>query len=172
MGNTGAIRTQRLILRPLTPQDAPAIAEGIGQWEVIRWLTTPPWPYGLADAEEFLSSPSAQEALALEIGGDLAGIIGLHGQLRGEEPDLGYWLNRRFHGQGYMSEAASAVVADHFARTSETLHSSHFIDNPASARILNKLGFRPTEIATQPSRPLGSDVEVQLMRLTREDWHG
>ena len=172
MAHTGEIRTQRLILRPLRPEDAPALVAGLGDWEVIRWLTTPPWPYGLADAEEFIASPAAAEARAILFDEICIGVIGLHGARNGDEPDLGYWLNRRFHGQGYMSEAAHAVVAGHFAANEVPIHSSHFRDNPASARVLAKLGFRNTEVVRQPSRPLGCEVEVQLMALTKENWHG
>ena len=39
------LTTRRLILRPITLDDADEITRGLGNWEVVQWLTTPPFPY-------------------------------------------------------------------------------------------------------------------------------
>ena len=170
MDKSGVIRTERLILRPLRAEDAKPIAEGIGHWDIIKWLTTPPWPYGLADAEWFVKAPAGAEARAIDVNGELAGIIGLHGGKRGADLDLGYWLNIRHHGKGYMTEAARALVADYFAKGGTRLVSGYLVGNAASCNVLTKLGFLPTEVITEISVPIGHLVRCQRMVLTHADW--
>jgi RimJ/RimL family protein N-acetyltransferase len=79
---------------------------------------------------------------------------------------MGYWIARRFWGRGYATEACSALVD--IARTLglPSLEGSHFIDNPASARVLDKLGFVPLGIvAPRLSCARGEEVPARLMRL-------
>ena len=48
------IGTRRLILRPLRESDAAAIFALFNDWNVVRWLSAPPWPYTRGDAEAFV----------------------------------------------------------------------------------------------------------------------
>ena len=143
-------RTARLLLRPGWIQDAPALFEAICDEAVVRNLATAPWPYRLSDAEAFLSSERKPSAPAMLIfrrtGGapELVGSIGFAQKPDGQM-ELGYWIARRFWGRGYATEAGHAAIA--MARDSlrlRKLSAGHFIDNPASARVLEKLGFRRT----------------------------
>ena len=79
---------------------------------------------------------------------------------------MGYWIARPFWGRGFASEACTALID--IARTLglSRLEASHFIDNPASARVLDKLGFESTGlIATRMCCARGTDVPARLMRL-------
>jgi len=79
---------------------------------------------------------------------------------------MGYWIARPFWGRGYATEACSALVE--IARTLglASLEGSHFTDNPASARVLEKLGFVPLGIvAPRMSCARGAEVPARLMRL-------
>jgi RimJ/RimL family protein N-acetyltransferase len=142
-------RTKRLTLRPGWPEDAPAVVRAIGHEEVVRMLAKVPWPYALADAEAFLSRRRpASEAFFLILSHEsdyprVVGGIGLAPDENGHE--LGYWLTPDAWGRGYATEAGRAVVAmARHALGPKRLHSGHFVDNPASGRVLQKLGFRPT----------------------------
>ena len=161
----GVIRTARLVLRPLRPSDARAIAEGIGDWEVIRWLILPPWPYVLADAEWFIGDPVSDGARVIEIAGQAAGIVSISA-----DNDLGYWLARPFHGLGYMTEAAGALVAQHFAQGGGPLTSGYLLGNGPSCNVLTKLGFSNTFVERSHARPLTAEVDVQRMGLSAEDF--
>jgi RimJ/RimL family protein N-acetyltransferase len=142
-------RTKRLTLRPGWPEDAPAVARAIGHEEVVRMLAKAPWPFRVADAEAFLTRQrSASEAsfLILSHEGDYPrpiGGIGLAPDEQGHE--LGYWLTPDAWGRGYATEAGRALVSiARHALGLKRLHSGHFVDNPASGRVLQKLGFRAT----------------------------
>jgi RimJ/RimL family protein N-acetyltransferase len=48
------VRTERLLLRPLRTSDAEPLCALFADWEVIRRLSMPPWPYTLEDAYSFI----------------------------------------------------------------------------------------------------------------------
>ncbi len=71
-------------------------------------------------------------------------LIGITGYLSDGEgsAEIGYWLGRPYWGQGFATEAAGALIAYAFRNDAcERLTCGHFLDNPASARVIEKLGF-------------------------------
>lgn len=160
------IRTPRLTLRPLRPEDAPAIVEGVGRYDVARWLSVVPYPYGQAEAEAFLASPDAAPGVTwgIEAGGALCGIVSTRGE-------LGFWLARPAWGQGYATEAGDAAIDAHFADPAAAdLTAGHFLDNARSARVLGKLGFLPSRRTRRAAKALGQEVESCESLLTRTRW--
>lgn len=164
-------RTERLMLRPGFPEDAPALAAAIGDEAILSKLALAPSPYRLQDAVEFLSIPRGEDhadfLIFARTGGEprLVGGAGL--KQDGEERELGYWIARPFWGLGFASEAAAAVVAmaRHTLRRGR-LVSGHFLDNPASGKVLSKLGFKPTgEIVARHCRARGHSVPTRLFAL-------
>ena len=71
--------TPRLLLRPGWPEDAPALARAIGHEAVVMKLSRVPWPYGEADAREFLghawAQPSARFVVVERASGRLIGCM-------------------------------------------------------------------------------------------------
>jgi RimJ/RimL family protein N-acetyltransferase len=160
--------TERLLLRPGWNEDAPALSRAIGDHAVIRNLARAPWPYALGDAERFLAQPHRfdrprllvfrREGAAPELVGGIAIEDGVNGT-----PELGYWLARAHWGKGYATEAGRALIAtcDETLRLPHLI-ASHALDNPASGRVLAKLGFRPTgEIGRLHSLGRGGEMEVR-----------
>jgi RimJ/RimL family protein N-acetyltransferase len=145
-------RTENLLLRPGWREDSPALFRAIADERIVRNLATAPWPYRLADAEAFLmrDRPADHTAclifLRTEGAPCLVGGIGI-ARTPEQEFELGYWIARPFWGQGIATEAGRALLAN--ARDSlrlPRLVAGHFTDNPASGRVLQKLGFRPTGV--------------------------
>ena len=164
-------RTPRLLLRPGFPEDAPALAAAIADETIVRNLAVVPWPYGLRDAEAFLASPRDPVLPSFLIfertdGAPLLiGSCGLHRRPSGAV-ELGYWIARAHWGRGFATEACSALID--IARTLglSRVEAGHFIDNPASGRVLEKLGFEPSGIiAPRMSCARGAEVPARLMRL-------
>jgi len=144
-------RTERLLLRPGFPEDAPALAEAIKDVGIVRNLATAPWPYDLRDAEAFLAAPRDPVLpffLVTERTDGAPRLVGACGL--GRRPsgavELGYWVARRDWGRGIATEACLAVIDIARALRLPALEASHFLDNPASGRVLEKLGFQPTGI--------------------------
>jgi RimJ/RimL family protein N-acetyltransferase len=164
-------RTPRLLLRPGFPEDAPALASAIADEAIARNLANVPWPYRMRDAEAFLASPRdpvLPHCLVFDLSRGmpvLAGACGL-GRRASGAIELGYWLARPFWGRGFATEACSALIEIARALRLERIEGSHFLDNPASGRVLEKLGFEPTGIvAPRLSCARGVDVPARLMRL-------
>jgi RimJ/RimL family protein N-acetyltransferase len=168
-------RTARLLLRPGWAEDAHALTAAIGEERIVRNLATAPWPYSLRDAEAFLTRPrdpllpsllifARTDADPLLVGG-----CGL-GRKPSGTVELGYWIARPFWGRGYATEAATAVIE--IARTLRLprLQGSFFVDNPASGRVLEKLGFEPTGItAPMLSRGRGAEARAKILTLELEE---
>jgi len=146
-----SIRTERLVLRPMRADDADALFALFANWEVIRWLSAPPWPYSLEDAHSFIGQLDAgdltKSEYAITLENALIGAVDVrmnpasHSQ-SGPGPNLGYWLAHPFWGRGYMTEAARGLVAHVFAAgLGDIIYSGAFTDNEASLRVQEKLGF-------------------------------
>ncbi|MEO6224982.1 MAG: GNAT family N-acetyltransferase [Sphingomicrobium sp.] len=164
-------RTPRLLLRPGFAEDAPALATAIADEGIVRNLATVPWPFRVRDAEALLASardPVLPELLVFQrtnAAPELVGSCGL-GRRASGAIEMGYWIARPFWGRGYATEACSALIAIARALGLARLEGSHFVDNPASARVLEKLGFEPLGIvAPRFSCARGSDGAARLMRL-------
>lgn len=144
-------RSERLFLRPGWPEDWEEILARIGDEGVVRNLARAPWPYTADDAKAFVAReqdpmlPDLVVTLPTADGATLIGSAGL-----GRHPEspadvqIGYWIAREHWGQGYATEAARALVCLARALGHTRLVADHFVDNPASGRVLRKAGFRAT----------------------------
>ena len=137
------IRTQRLILRPLIQADAARVAELAGDWDVARMTARVPYPYTLIDADHWIRSIGDGEYVrGIEFDGQLVGACGYVVDSSGAA-EIGYWIGKPYWGRGIATEAGRAIVAYCLrAEGFKRLVCCHFTDNPASGRVIRKLGFR------------------------------
>lgn len=151
------IRSERLFLRPGWPEDCNELHVAIADEAVVRNLSRVPWPYTKEDARNFIAMPDDRLLPRFVVtlpgarGARLIGGCGLHRD--GNAAALGYWLARDHWGKGYATEASSALLR--LARTlgHKRVVAGHFLDNPASGRVLEKLGFRSTGRVSQRFSP-------------------
>jgi RimJ/RimL family protein N-acetyltransferase len=140
---------------------------------VARNLAQEPWPYGADNAAWFAGQPHDARFPELLItrpdtanGPKLLGCIGLIAPRDGGyDAELGYWLAEEQWGQGYASEAGQAMLGIAQAIGHRAIGAHHFGDNPASGRVLARLGFRPVGRATLPCRARGRDVAAHRFAL-------
>ena len=162
------IRTARLLLRPFVRSDAPAIAAMIGDPRVATMLADIALPFDVSAAERWLKPAMGDIQLAIERGGGLIGGVSYHIYPR-TTGVVGYWLGHVHWGHGYAREAAEAVIEKGFAQDRlKDFWSSHFIDNPASGRILTRLGFTPQSNMAIWCPARQSNVEAIGYTLVRE----
>ncbi len=163
-------RTERLLLRPGWIEDAPALTCAFAREEVVMTLARAPWPYSGDDAVAYLGRDrKAGEADLLifqrTMGAPrLIGGIGLAD--RDGDLELGYWIVPSHWGLGFATEAGQAVIA--MARETlriDRLVSGHFVNNPASGRVLSKLGFSPTGQELRTSNARQQDLPCITMAL-------
>ena len=163
-------RTERLLLRPSWPEDAQALLQAVAEEEVIRNLAVVPWPYTAKDAHDFaeMQHPLHYPQFLLWKRTDAAPrLVGACGIAQREgAAELGYWIARPYWGMGYASEAASAVLGVARALGHKRLVSGHFTDNPASGKVLRKIGFRDTgKVELRESKGRGQAVPCALYAL-------
>jgi len=148
------INTERLALRPIVESDAQKIATFAGDIDVARMTSTMPHPYPVMSAEFFIMTNRENRrrglcynyAITQSTNNDLMGVVGLF--KRGSEAalELGYWIGKPFWSYGYTTEACQALIKE--AKTSlgvTRIVAGVFVDNPASIKVLTKLGFKSSE---------------------------
>ncbi|MXO89741.1 GNAT family N-acetyltransferase [Pontixanthobacter aquaemixtae] len=155
-------RTQRLFLRPAWPEDWEAIYRGICDEGVVRNLARAPWPYEPEHARDWAKRPldpsSPTWLITLADSGELVGCIGI--DPHDGEVEVGYWIARAHWAKGFATEAGQAVLEIARMMGHARLVASHYVDNPASGRVLRKLGFLPTG-KTENRMSMGRGEKVQ-----------
>jgi RimJ/RimL family protein N-acetyltransferase len=163
------LETERLALRPIALEDAAALAVLFeGDWDAIKQTGRMPYP----PTEEALRTWLAGHAgplshsflIALREDGQAIGVIGFGGDAGAAE--LGYALGRRFWGCGYATEAVSAVADLAREVGAGRLDAYTFVENPASARVLEKAGFSDLGVAARDYPKRGGARRVQHYRMT------
>ena len=162
-------RTQRLLLRPGFIEDAPELAQAMGHDAVVRNLSSVPAAYTEDDARAFLAMPRDPlhpNFVITQRTGGAPRIIGGAGISLSPDDELqiGYWITPAYWGLGFATEAGRAIIEIARATKLPKLKAGHFADNPASGKVLRKLGFKPTgRIVPRYSKARGTDAAMVEM---------
>jgi len=155
--------TTRLRLRPLHIGDCDRVRELAGDERVARWTRIPhPYPAGAAakwiEGSRTMWAEGSGLVFAIcrnhgQADPPLIGSIGLH-DLHEGEMELGFWLAPEEWGKGLMTEALTEMVALGFEVFTEldTISACCMCPNEASARVMEKCGFRETACMTKGQR--------------------
>ena len=177
------LATERLVLRPLVPDDAEALHRLVNDFEVARNLSVVPFPYPRELADEWIQSTQQllAEGAAYQLAitgreGDeemLVGAVGLRIDATTRIGRLGYWVGRRFWGHGVATEAAGRLARWALANLDlDRLEAGVIMDNPASAAVLRRIGFRQIGEGTDTFLARGGEHPVWLFEATRDDIFG
>ena len=179
-GSPVSLITQRLLLRDFVEADWTAV---LAYQRDARYLRYYPWTNRTPDdARAFVGiflewqreTPRRrfQLAITLKDGDRLVGNCGLRRKPDNDwEADIGYELNPEFWGNGYATEAAHALVNHGFRELGLHRISSWCIaDNTASARLLERLGFRQEGRLRRNEYFKGRWWDTLLYGLLREEW--
>ncbi len=153
------LRTARLELRRPVEEDTPAIVAIAGDWEVASRLSRMPHPYGPENARVFLDEIVPVElvwGIIERTSGELVGMIGLSADKIPGSIELGYYVAQAHWRRGIATEAGAVVAAYGAGLVGQTrLRSGYFADNPASGRVLEKLGFVVLHMSERPCLATG-----------------
>jgi len=177
------IETRRLVMRPLAPGDATALATIASDPRVGLMLGLVPCPCPVSHAEQWVTDAPAQIAAGTDYPlavrdkatGTLIAGAGLDERVSlgasGYEYELGYWFDPAYWGQGLATECAIAMRDWGFAvLKAGRLRATCLMDNPGSARVLEKTGFHyvNTVLTHRPAR--GVDALVCRYRMDKPRW--
>lgn len=172
------LHTGRLLLIPLTLQDAPQIQQKFPRWEIVRYLDAAaiPWPYpadgglsfvrdialpGMAEGTSWFWSIRPRSAPE-----ELIGVINLN---RAATENRGFWLCPEWQGNGLMTEACEVVTRFWFMTLQQPrLRVTKAAKNLASVAISRKNGMRL--IGKAERQYVGGKFATEIWELSREEW--
>lgn len=162
------IKTRRLVLRQLVDSDAPEIARLAGDWDVARMTARTPFPYSEALARQWMNGIEPGEYVrCVTLDGMLIGAVGYIPERDGAA-EIGYWIGKPWWGQGFATEAARALVRHCFTTAGyRRLTCAHFVDNPASGRVIRKLGFHAVGTCSAWCDARHAEVATESYELNR-----
>ncbi|PZG17693.1 GNAT family N-acetyltransferase [Micromonospora craterilacus] len=151
MGSTNLF-TERLELRPVGDEDIDRILEYRNLPEVTRWLLRTDvepaslraaWRRAAEDPDDHSVAVALDSVVIGTVSLDVVDGMGQPGMPLRTEAQLGYIFDPAYGGQGYATEAVTAMVAYSFDRLGvRRITAGCFADNLASVRILEKVGMR------------------------------
>ena len=163
-------------LRPFAGDDAPRVQLLAGERAVAETTALIPHPYPDGAAEAWIAAQARDRAagreytyaITLAADGLLVGAIGLRPAPTDHE-NFGYWIGQAYWGRGHATAAARAVIALAVSLLDlDLLTASHLARNPASARVLEKCGFKL--LRTERREHRGVDEPFCVRGLTRGAW--
>lgn len=149
------LKTERLVLRQPVITDAARMSTLLSDMDIVRMTCTLPYPYLPLAAEFWVMQHAASRRLGTSYGyaitkdgGEIMGIMDLFTNGDGDK-EVGYWIGKPYWGNGYITEAAQAVIEEGFrCFDMDYIDAGYFYDNPASGRVLEKLGFERKEMGS------------------------
>ena len=175
------LETERLILRPFTQADAPTVQRLVGDRAIAATTLNIPHPYPDGSAETWIATHQSQfdagDGVTFGIvhkGPDqLIGAMGLSIRQDHARAKLGYWVGKPYWNQGYCTEAASAIVRYGFDELGlNRIQALHFSTNPASGRVMQKIGMSYEGCFREYVRKGGVFYDLEAYAILRQDVEG
>jgi RimJ/RimL family protein N-acetyltransferase len=174
------LQTQRLILRPFTLADAPQVQRLAGDRAVAMTTATIPHPYGdgVAEAwiarhsENFQKGGNIDFAIELREERTLVGAIGLMAiSPEHSRAEMGHWIGKPWWGRGHATEAAGATLTYAFESLGlNRVFALHFRGNPASGRVMRKIGMRHEGCLRQHFRKWGELQDEEIYGILKSEY--
>ena len=173
------LQTSRLILRPFELADASEVQKLAGAREIASTIENMPHPYedGMAEKwiitheEEFGKGRSLDLAIVVRETALLCGAIRLHINSNYNNTELGYWIGVPYWGRGYCTEAASKAIAYGFESLNlHRIYASHLTRNPASGRVMQKIGMICEGCLRQHIKHWGVYEDYAMYGILASEW--
>ena len=172
------LNTGRLFLRQFEVTDAEAVQHLAGAKEVAAG-TFLPHPMDRQAAHDWITERLKNQAagmgvtfaISLAKSGEVIGSIGLEIVAEHEQGRLSYWLGSAYWNQGYGTEAVTALVDYGFLSLKlHRIYAPHFHTNPASGRVLQKVGMTHEGRLREHYLRVGRRIDVELYGMLRQEF--
>ena len=170
------METNRIILRPWRDSDAETLFKWASDPDVgprAGWTPHKSVEESLEIIRTVFNDALHTWAIVLKESDEAIGAMGYGPSCecdlpaREGEPLIGYWVAKPYWNQGICTEALRLML-DHIRQTTDikSLISGHFVDNPASGRVMEKCGFVPTgETCIDANQYQGANRPIRVLRL-------
>ena len=169
--------SQRLVMRAPHEDDIDALAHLANNANIANMVARMPHPYTVADAADFVRRTRAGAigkcvyAMTKADNGAFLGCCGIEPHEDGRTVELGYWLGEPYWNQGYVTEAAHALIDMVFrTRDVDQIDARCRVMNIPSRRVIQKCGFQFQATGMVQSLAVGGMVPVEWYRLDRKTW--
>lgn len=172
----GIMETRRIILRPWQDSDAPVLYKWASDPDVgprAGWAPHRSVEESLEVIRTVFCDATNTWAIELKETGEAIGAMGYGPSCecnlpaRDGEPLIGYWIAKPYWNRGICTEALELMI-EHIRKTIgiQSLISGHFVDNPASGRVMEKCGFVPTgKTVIDETQYQGANRPIRVLRL-------
>ena len=159
--------------------DAPDIQRLAGDRDIAATTLRIPHPYEDGMAEEWISSRQAVfdagEGVDFAIVGrsdnSFIGSIGLMLSQPHDSAEMGYWIGKPYWNQGYGAEAAGAVLQYGFEQLGlNRVYAAHYSRNPASGRIMQKIGMTYEGCLRQHVKKWGRFEDMEYYGILKSEY--
>ena len=173
------LKTERLVLRPFTLDDAKQVQKLAGDRQIASTTLNIPHPYedGMAEVwignheEGYQSGKGVTFAITLKENGELVGAISIMSIVEKHQGELGYWVGVPYWNKGYCTEAARKVLRYGFMEKGlNRIHACHLSRNHASGRVMEKLGMSHEGTRKQHIRKWEVFEDMELRGILRSEW--
>ncbi|OHA04084.1 MAG: GNAT family N-acetyltransferase [Candidatus Sungbacteria bacterium RIFCSPHIGHO2_02_FULL_52_23] len=171
------LKTERLILRAFDAADAADAARMAGCRDVASNTLRIPHPYSEEMARIWIASLASEfekgesVTFAIALSGELIGAISLEITREFDRAELGYWIGKPYWGQGYATEAGHAVLAYGFGELGlNRIFAYHFSRNPASGRVMQKIGMTHEGHLRQHTKKWGVYEDEEIYGILKSDF--
>jgi len=174
------LETERLILRPFVITDADTVQTLAGHPAVAATTLNIPHPYPDGAAEMWILGHADRAAegsgytlaLTRKEDGVVVGAMSLMGvSTTARRAELGYWIGVPYWGQGYATEAGRAFVAWAFdALELNKVYARHMTNNPASGKVMAKIGMQYEGTMRQHDCKGGQFVDIAFRSILRSEF--
>ena len=173
------LTTPRLILRGFQSSDIPAIVHLLQDPAIAQTTLHIPYPYSEEDARTWLRIQQDQLAqgrgytfaiMQRELD-QLIGAIDIRLTMPHRRAEIGYWIGTPYWGQGYATEAARAILRFGFEEIGlNRISATHIVENPASGRVMEKIGMRYEGTLRQYTFHHGRFQDHRVYAILRREW--
>ena len=174
MNSPPTLETERLRIRPYSEADIPELLPLVGERAVAATTLRIAHPYTEDDAQSFLELAKQPDklwlAITLRSEGQQIGGIGLRIEQQHQHAELGYWLGVSYWGQGYATEASREMLRYGFEELNlHRIFATHFKHNPASGRVLKKIGMHYEGCQREHLLKWGQFIDSEMYGLLRRE---
>jgi len=168
------LESERILLRPISIDDADDMYEYTSDEETTRFIYEPHTDLEQTKsfiANYFVKEPIGKYAIVLKESNKMIGTIEFRIHEWNKSGELGFTLNRRYWGNGYMTEAGKLILKLAFDDLGlERVYAAHEVKNSASGKVLSRLGMEFEGILRKSEMIKGALVDSAYYSILKNEY--